>query len=132
MRTIKTTTGVAVALDNDLLAVLETLFQEVTVKKGDFIVQRGTNGQSLIPRCDEASGVDALFPLFFLLEELRLQGKSAAEYQSAVPPPIDEPIRMRRSWPRARRKSCTRRTSCACGPGWRWGGTGCATAWRIT
>ena len=33
MRTIKTTTGVAVALDNDLLAVLETLFQEVTVKK---------------------------------------------------------------------------------------------------
>jgi hypothetical protein len=33
MRTIKTTTGVAVALDNDLLAVVETLFQEVTVKK---------------------------------------------------------------------------------------------------
>jgi hypothetical protein len=33
MRTIKTTTGAAVALDNDLLAVLETLFQEVTVKK---------------------------------------------------------------------------------------------------
>ena len=33
MRTIKTTTGIGVSLDNDLLAVLETLFQEVTVKK---------------------------------------------------------------------------------------------------
>jgi hypothetical protein len=33
MRTIKTTTGAAVALDNDLLAVIETLFQEVTAKK---------------------------------------------------------------------------------------------------
>jgi hypothetical protein len=33
MRTIKTLTGAAIALDNDLLAVLETLFREVTVKK---------------------------------------------------------------------------------------------------
>jgi len=33
MRTIKTLTGEAIALDNDLLAVLETLFKEVTVKK---------------------------------------------------------------------------------------------------
>jgi hypothetical protein len=33
MRTIKTLTGEAIPLDNDLLAVLETLFQEVTVKK---------------------------------------------------------------------------------------------------
>jgi hypothetical protein len=33
MRTIKTLTGEAILLDNDLLAVLETLFQEVTVKK---------------------------------------------------------------------------------------------------
>ena len=33
MRTIKTLTGEAITLDNDLLAVLETLFQEVTVKK---------------------------------------------------------------------------------------------------
>jgi hypothetical protein len=48
------------------------------------IVQRGTNGQSLIPRCDEASGVDALYPLFFLLEELRAQGKTVAEYSAAV------------------------------------------------
>ncbi len=33
MRTIKTLTGAAITLDNDLLAVLETLFREVTVKK---------------------------------------------------------------------------------------------------
>lgn len=32
MRAIKTSTGVAVPLDGDLLAVVETLFQEVTVR----------------------------------------------------------------------------------------------------
>ncbi len=33
MRTIKTTTGAELTLDNDLLAVLETLYREVTVKR---------------------------------------------------------------------------------------------------
>ena len=33
MRTITTTTGVNIALDGDLLAIIETLFQEVTVKR---------------------------------------------------------------------------------------------------
>ncbi len=33
MRTIKTTTGVEIALDGDLLAIIETLYQEVTVKR---------------------------------------------------------------------------------------------------
>lgn len=33
MRTITTTAGIAVALDGDLLAVLEALFQEVTAKR---------------------------------------------------------------------------------------------------
>ena len=32
MRTIKTTTGVEIPLDGDLLAVIETLFQEVTAR----------------------------------------------------------------------------------------------------
>ena len=32
MRTIKTTTGVAIPLDGDLLAVMDTLYQEVTAK----------------------------------------------------------------------------------------------------
>jgi hypothetical protein len=33
MRTITTTTGVKISLDGDLLAIIETLFQEVTVKR---------------------------------------------------------------------------------------------------
>jgi hypothetical protein len=33
MRTIKTTTGVDIALDGDLLAIIETLFQEVTARR---------------------------------------------------------------------------------------------------
>ncbi len=32
MRTIKTTTGADIPLDGDLLAIIETLYQEVTVK----------------------------------------------------------------------------------------------------
>ena len=32
MRIIKTTTGVAIALDGDLLAIMEALYQEVTAK----------------------------------------------------------------------------------------------------
>ena len=33
MRTIKTTTGAEVALDGDLLAVMETLYREVTARR---------------------------------------------------------------------------------------------------
>ena len=33
MRTIKTTTGASIMLDGDLLAVMETLYQEVTARK---------------------------------------------------------------------------------------------------
>ena len=33
MRTIKTTSGIEIPLDDDLLAILEALFQEVTVKR---------------------------------------------------------------------------------------------------
>ena len=33
MRTIKTTTGSDIALDGDLLAVMETLYQEVTARR---------------------------------------------------------------------------------------------------
>ncbi len=33
MRTIKTTTGVEIALDGDLLAIIETLYQEVTARR---------------------------------------------------------------------------------------------------
>ena len=34
MRTITTTTGASITLDGDLLAILETLYQEVTAKRG--------------------------------------------------------------------------------------------------
>ncbi len=34
MRTIKTTTGAEIPLDGDLLAVMETLYREVTAKRG--------------------------------------------------------------------------------------------------
>ena len=33
MRTIKTTTGAPITLDGDLLAVMETLYQEVTARR---------------------------------------------------------------------------------------------------
>jgi hypothetical protein len=33
MRTIKTTTGASITLDGDLLAIMETLYREVTVKR---------------------------------------------------------------------------------------------------
>ena len=33
MRTIKTTTGVSIELDGDLLAIVETLYREVTAKR---------------------------------------------------------------------------------------------------
>ncbi|RPI56850.1 MAG: hypothetical protein EHM55_03950 [Acidobacteria bacterium] len=33
MRTIKTTTGANITLDGDLLAILETLYREITVKR---------------------------------------------------------------------------------------------------
>ncbi|MES1256205.1 MAG: hypothetical protein ABUS56_11385 [Acidobacteriota bacterium] len=34
MRTITTTTGVAITLDGDLLAVMEALYREVTARRG--------------------------------------------------------------------------------------------------
>jgi len=34
MRTIKTTTGADIALDGDLLAVMEALYREVTARRG--------------------------------------------------------------------------------------------------
>ncbi len=34
MRTIKTTTGVVIALDGDLLAIMEALYREVTASRG--------------------------------------------------------------------------------------------------
>ncbi len=34
MRTIKTTTGATITLDGDLLAIMETLYKELTLRRG--------------------------------------------------------------------------------------------------
>jgi hypothetical protein len=56
MRIIKTTTGVAITLDGDLLAIMEALYQEVTVRGG---LQRSFEDmvkeiQHLIEQMDDA------------------------------------------------------------------------------
>ena len=56
MRIIKTTNGVAITLDGDLLAIMETLYQEVTVRGG---LQRSFEDmvkeiQHLIEQMDDA------------------------------------------------------------------------------
>ena len=56
MRTIKTTTGSDIVLDGDLLAILETLYREVTARRGldrsfEDLVQEI---QHLIGQMDEA------------------------------------------------------------------------------
>jgi hypothetical protein len=48
------------------------------------IVQRGMGGQSLIPRCDDPSGVDALFPVYQLLETMRNEGRTYGEFKRAL------------------------------------------------
>ena len=59
--------------------------QAVTGSNGfGCLVQRGTNGQSLIPRCDDAHGVSALYPVMFLLEEMRASGATVSAYTTAV------------------------------------------------
>jgi len=47
-------------------------------------VQRNARGDGLFPRCDDAERVAALYPVYFLLEEYRALGKSAADYDAAV------------------------------------------------
>jgi hypothetical protein len=48
------------------------------------IVQRAMSGQSLIPRCDDASGVETLFPIYRLIETMRVQGRSYGELRKAL------------------------------------------------
>lgn len=55
MRTIKTTSGIEITLDGDLLAIMETLYREVTLNRG---LERTFEGmaqeiQHLIEQMDE-------------------------------------------------------------------------------
>ena len=68
MRTIKTTTGADIVLDNDLLAIMEALYQEVTVKRElersfDDIVKEIHH---LIDQMDESERRDYLAESLFL------------------------------------------------------------------
>jgi hypothetical protein len=68
MRTIKTTTGAEIPLDGDLLAVMETLYREVTVKRG---LDRSFEDMSreithLIDQLDEAERRAYLLESLFL------------------------------------------------------------------
>lgn len=48
------------------------------------IIQRGTNGQSAIPRCDDRAGAEALYPTYFLLERMRARGRTVREYRDSL------------------------------------------------
>jgi hypothetical protein len=45
------------------------------------IVQRGMGGQSLIPRCDDPSGVANLFPIYQMIETMRADGRSYGDFR---------------------------------------------------
>jgi hypothetical protein len=48
------------------------------------IVQRGLGGQSLIPRCDDPSGVQALFPVYQYIEQMRRDGRTLGEARRGI------------------------------------------------
>lgn len=48
------------------------------------IVQRGMNGQSIIPRCDDPSGVETLFPIYQMIETMRTDGRTYGDFRRAL------------------------------------------------
>lgn len=48
------------------------------------IVQRGLGGQSLIPRCDDPSGAQALFPVYQFIEQMRREGRTFGETRFGI------------------------------------------------
>jgi hypothetical protein len=48
------------------------------------IVQRAMSGRSLIPRCDDPSGVEALFPVYQLIETMRAEGRTYGDVRKAL------------------------------------------------
>lgn len=48
------------------------------------IVQRTLGGQSEIPRCDDASGAAALFPVYQYIEEMRREGRTFGEARRGI------------------------------------------------
>jgi hypothetical protein len=48
------------------------------------IVQRGLAGQHLIPRCDDASGAAAFYPVYQMIEEFRRAGRTFGDARRAI------------------------------------------------
>src|SRR4051812_44633900 len=76
----------AVADSAELWVLGDKAYEKVKEGTNGFgcIVQRGMNGQSLIPRCDDASGVAALFPLYQMMETMRAEGRTYGEFRTAL------------------------------------------------
>jgi hypothetical protein len=48
------------------------------------INQRGLNGLSVLPRCDDAASAEALYPTYFLLEQMRAGRATVAAYRDSI------------------------------------------------
>ena len=81
------TAGPAVVADSAEIWVLGARGYEKAVSGTNgygCIVQRGMGGQSLIPRCDDASGVENLFPVYQMIETMRVEGKTYGDFRRAL------------------------------------------------
>jgi len=86
IRLAKTAAPAAVA-DHATIFVLGARGYEKAVNGSNgfgCLVQRTIAGTALIPRCDEASGVESLYAVLTLLEEMRADGRTVAEYRQTV------------------------------------------------
>lgn len=48
------------------------------------IVQRAMGGRSLVPRCDDPSGVETLFPIYQLIETMRADGRTYGDVRKTL------------------------------------------------
>ena len=48
------------------------------------LIQYGVDGRHMMPRCDDPSGVKAIYPPFFLLEEMRAKGLPRQAYLDSL------------------------------------------------
>jgi hypothetical protein len=76
----------SVADSAEIWALSDTGFVRVRSGTNGYgcIVQRAISGQSLIPRCDDPSGVASLFPLYQMIETMRRSGKTYGEVRRAI------------------------------------------------
>jgi hypothetical protein len=82
----KSAAPAAVSDSAEIWALGDRGFEKVRAGTNGYgcIVQRALSGQSLIPRCDDPSGVAALFPVYQLIETMRRDGKTVGEAKKAI------------------------------------------------